>query len=99
MRFPEEFSRGFALRSPYVLRGVEPGLRNVAVVLQPGPDPLALVPVAKLHPVALDLAQKLRVVRQPHVLERVQVTAAHALEHGAEVDPLDLDMPVTKVLL
>jgi hypothetical protein len=56
---------------------------------------LALVPGAELHHVALDLAQKLRVVRQPYVLESIQVAGAHALEHQAEVDLLDLDVPVT----
>jgi len=39
------------------------------------------------------------VVRQPHVLDRVQVAAAHALGHQIEGDLLDLDVPVTKVLL
>ncbi len=38
-------------------------------------------------------------VREPHVLEGVEVAVAHALEDDAEVGGLGLDLLVSKVLL
>src|SRR5215203_7437760 len=59
---------------------------------------LALIPRTELHDIIFDLAELGLMVRQPHVLERVQVAAAHALEHRTELELREPDLPVAEFL-
>src|SRR5215217_6304326 len=56
----------------------------------------ALVLGGELHDIVFDLAKLGLVIWQPHVLERGQVAATHALEHGTEFELLEPYHPVAE---